>query len=29
MKKGLSKRGGLFTREMKVILGAKNAEMIE
>jgi len=29
MKKGLSKRGSLFTREMKAIIAAKNVEMTE
>lgn len=29
MKKGLSKRGALFSREMKAIIAAKNVEMTE
>jgi hypothetical protein len=29
MKKGLAKRGSLFTREMKVIVARKNAEMAD
>lgn len=29
MRKGLAKKGSLFTREMKAIVAAKNVEMAE
>lgn len=29
IKKGLAKKGSLFTREMKAIIAAKNVEMTE